>query len=111
MKTITKELILNNYNKTMLFWFPLGRRCYEENKRAGYTDFNKKEGCRYYLWPTYIDITDYFTAEEMTNNFYLGDILILDFKKYPDSDPKKWFGDDWTEEYGILNKWEINVKY
>lgn len=109
MKNITKNMIINNYNKAMLSWFINGRRCYEENKRSGYLNFEKKEGCRYYLWPTYTDITDSFTSEEILHNFYLGDIIVLDFKKFPDSDPIKFFGPDWTEEYGILNKWEIDL--
>lgn len=108
---ITKEMIINNYNKTMLFWFPNGRRCYEENKAAGAISFNKKEGCRYYLYPTYMDITDYFTGEEIFHNFYLGDIAVLDFNKYPDTDPKKIFvdehGDEWTKEYGLITRWFV----
>ena len=109
MKKITKQMIVDNYNKTMLFWFINGLKCFEENTRAGYTTFSKKEGCRYYLWPTYTDITDYFTSEEMVHNFYLGDIIVLDFKKFPDSDPIKFFGSNWSEEYGILNKWKIDL--
>ena len=109
MKKITKQMIVDNYNEVMCFYFPNGRKCFEENKRAGYTTFNKKEGCRYYLWPMYTDITDYFTSEEMIHNFYLGDIIVLDFKKFPDSDPIKFFGDEWTKEYGILSRWSIDL--
>ena len=102
-KNVTKKMIIDNYNKEML-----NRDNYSYNERMGYLAFKKEKGSRYYLYPTYMDITDYFTNEEIIKNFYIGDLMQLDFDKYPDDDPKNYFGDEWNEEYGLLNKWKIS---
>ena len=101
-KNVTKKMIIDNYNKEML-----DRDNYSYNERMGYLAFKKEKGSRYYLYPTYMDITDYFTNEEIIKNFYIGDLFQLDFDAYPDDDPKKYFGDEWNEEYGLLDKWKI----
>lgn len=100
MKKITKQMIIDNYKF---------RYADELNKRMRHDTFSKKEGWRYYLEPTFIDITDYFTGEEMYNNFCLEDIKIIDFNKYPNSDPKKCFGPDWTVDYGIVSRWTDDI--
>lgn len=96
-------MIIKNYHKTMY------NNGYELNKRMGYLDFKKEENCRYYLFPTYIDITDYFTDEEIVNNFYIGDLWEIDYNEEPSADPEDYFGFEWTKEYGILRKWEIDI--
>ena len=95
-------MIIDNYNKEML-----NRDNYGYNEGMGYLAFKKEKGSRYYLYPTYIDITDYFTNEEIIKNFYIGDLFQLDFNEFPNDNPRSYFSDNWTQEYGLLEEWKI----
>lgn len=95
-----KQQIINQYRigkNPSLDW-------HKYNAGFGYANFKMKEGSRYYLYPSYVDVTDLFTAEELVNTVYIGDLMQVDYTgenaKYA---PKHYFGDNWTPETGYID--------
>lgn len=102
---MTKEKIINNYKKGLMNpkmdMASYNRGMYPSIKKSEI----KTEGCRYYLYPVYVDITDMFTSEEIYNNFYIGDLMELDFRgEFAEDKPEDYFSDGWNPITGN-GKW------